>query len=423
MDSDKTISTVHAITVLIIGLFITLTTRNPVKVAWVTAYICGAEILWRMTEAGVFWEIGKYAIVLLIAISLLRMRRVRSTGLPFIFFLLLSLSIPLTFFDLTINDARQSVSFNMSGPLCLAFCVLFFYQVSLSWEDRETLIWSLVTPMIAIAALCVYGIATAGEITFGSESNFATSGGYGPNQVSATLGLGALLMFLLALLRRKPLKRLLPLGLGLGFLTISVLTFSRGGLYNVAASLLVTGVLSLRSSRARTIFFPITIIAILIGGFFIFPQLNKYTGQMLEQRFADTNTAGRVEIMQAEVNVWKQHPLLGVGPGMASIYAKTEIGATYAAHTEYTRILAEHGIPGILAVLILFLIATKALLKAPRGLPQAWMAALLVWSLAEMTHAAMRIAAIGFIFGLAMAIWPISKLSSVNNKNGNTSRR
>jgi O-antigen ligase len=399
----------------IVGLFIALTAKNPKKLACVTAYICGAEILWRMTEASIFWEFGKYAIVALMGISLLRMRGVKSAGLPILFFFLLSVSIPLTITGGNLEDARQAISFNLSGPLCLAVCVIFFYQVRLSWEDRENLIWYLVVPIMGIATLCLRGIITAEELNFVNESNFATSGGFGPNQISAILGLGALMLFLLTLQVRKNSKRWIPLGLGLGLLAISVLTFSRGGLYNVGAALLVTGVLSLGNPRVRAIFLPVTIVAILVGGYVIFPQLNKFTGNALEERFTDTDTTGRTEILLAEINVWKQHPIFGVGPGMGPIFTHQELGGTYAAHTEYTRILAEHGVFGILSILILFLIGMRAFIKAPSGLPQAWMAALLVWPLVEMTHAAMRVAAIGFIFGLAVALWPFLKVPAVQN--------
>jgi hypothetical protein len=53
-------------------------------------------------------------------------------------------------------------------------------------------------PAVSIAALALFGILTNPDITFNTESNFATSGGFGPNQVSSMLGLGALsLLFFL----------------------------------------------------------------------------------------------------------------------------------------------------------------------------------------------------------------------------------
>ena len=76
-----------------------------------------------------------------------------------------------------------------------------------------------------------------------------------------------------------------------------------------------------------------------------------------------------------------------------------------AAHTEYSRLLAEHGSAGALALLILLLILWKAYWRAPSAFARAWTASLAAWSLVEMGHAAMRIAAISFIFGLALIRW------------------
>lgn len=420
MNSFQFFSTLHALITAVVGLMIALTTREPRKIAWIAAYICGAEVLWRMTKAGVFWEFGKYAIVALLGIYLLRMRKIKYGGLPILFVLLLTISIPLTLGALNLDNARQEISYALSGTLCLAVCVFFFYQVRFTWEDRVTLLWYGITPILGIAILCLQGIVTATELTFGSESTSATSGGFGPNQVSAVLGLGTLFLFLLAIQKRKAYKRWLPLILGLGLLAFCVLTFSRGGLYNVAASLLAAAVISLRSPRLRATFFSISLSAILLGGYFIFPQLNNFTGGMLATRFSDTSATGRIEIMRAELEVWKQHPILGVGPGMATNYAFSFLGSIEGTHTEYTRILAEHGIPGILAILLLLIIGIKALSRASKGLPQVWTAALLVWPLVDMTHAATRIAAVGFIFGLAVAQWesnPESPPKKISNQD------
>ena len=404
MNSSRALSTIHGILTLAVCIYVALTARNKAQIGWAGAYICGAELLWRMTEARIFWEFGKYAIVLIFIIGLLRTSKPKNLGLPLLFFSLLTFSIPLTLYDLDLDRARQAISFNLSGPLSLAVSVMFFSQVSLDPQEREKLIWYLIAPILGIATLCVWGIATADELIFGTESNFAASGGYGPNQVSAMLGLGALLLILLAIQHRKAKSRLLPLGLALGLVTLSALTFSRGGLYNLAASLLVAGVFSFRNPRLRNTFFPVIIIAVLVGGFIVFPQLNTFTDGMLGSRFADTSTSGRTEILQAEIEVWKENPILGVGPGMGSYAARNSMGKLYAAHTEYSRILAEHGLLGIMSLLLLPIMGIRGFLRTKSGFSQIWMAALLVWPAVEMTHAAMRVAAIGFIFGLAFVM-------------------
>jgi len=404
-NSFRMLSTIHAITTLVIGVTIVLTTRSVNRIAWVTAYIAGAEILWRMTEAQVFWEYGKYAIVFLMVITMFRLKKISNAGLPILYFVLLAVSIPLTLFNLNLSIAREAISSNLSGPLSLAVCTLFFTQVSLNQKDREVLIWYIVTPVMGIASLCLRGIITAEELEFTPDSSFVTSGGFGPNQVSAILGLGALMLILLAVMTRAPNKRWLPLSLSLGLITLSSLTFSRGGLYNLFAALAILGVFSLRNKRLRRTFIPILIIGIAVGGFLLFPRLDDFTEGMLKVRYADTSTTGRIELIEADLDIFRAHPVLGVGPGMSPIYRRSVIGMQIAAHTEYSRLLAEHGIMGGIALVILALISIKNLFRTQSGIHQSWTAALFTWSLMEMTHAAMRISAIGFIFGLAVAAW------------------
>jgi len=405
MDASSIVATLHALATMGVGVWIALSTHEPRKVAWVAAYICGADVLWRMTNAQVFWEFGKYAIILVLGIYLLRVRRWRSAGLPILFFVMFLISVPLTIASLDAGAAREEISFNLSGPLCLAVCALFFYQIKLSAEDREQTVWYLATPVIGIAAVCFWGIMTADQLSFTSESNFATSGGFGPNQVSAILGLGALLLLLLALQPQKRRGRLVKLLGALTLLTLSTLTFSRGGLYNIAAALLVSSLFFLKNRRMRYSFTMLLGAIILFGGLVVLPQLNSFTDGWFAIRFSDTDPTNRLNILQAEIDIWMNNPVFGVGPGLAKYFSSFIFGMRIAAHTEYTRILAEHGIPGIISIILLLLMGIKALKRAPTDLDRAWVAALLVWPMIEMTHAAMRIASIGFIFGFALVNW------------------
>jgi hypothetical protein len=395
------VANIHAYLTIAVAAYIALSTRDMRKAAWVAAYICGAEVLWRMTGVSIFYEIGKYAIVAVLGLCLLRLPRKQSITLPVLFFLLLTLSIPLTVNGLSLSEARDQISFNLSGPLCLAVSVAFFSQVSLSPQDRHPLVWLLVGPLIGIGSITAFSTITAEELIFTSESNFLTSGGFGPNQVSAILSLGTLLLILLAIQSRK--DRLFSLPIGLALLTLSVLTFSRGGLYNVGVALIAAGIFIMRDNRLRSSFFVILIPALLIGSYWIYPRLQQFTSGMVTERFTDLNPTLRFEIMQAEVHTFLRNPLLGTGPGMGKFERYRELGFMVASHTEYTRIIAEHGIPGIIAIILMFSMAIRGLFRLPAGANQAWCIALIAWSCTEMTHAAMRIAAIGFIFGLAMS--------------------
>ena len=76
-----------------------------------------------------------------------------------------------------------------------------------------------------------------------------------------------------------------------------------------------------------------------------------------------------------------------------------------AAHTEFSRALSEHGIFGLLSLVVLASLVVGLYLRAPSVLTRGWVAAFSVWSFAAMTHSAMRISAIALMLGIASIVW------------------
>jgi len=404
MKDSSFLATAHALFTLALGLSFALVSKDIRKVGYVAAYIAGAEILWRMTNAQIYWEAGKYFSIIILGIALFRIKPWQRSSLPILYFGLLLLSIPLVLSRLgTSSAARDAISFNLSGPLALMVCALYFSQITLDQNAMRRMAWWVILSILGIATLTVAGILSAGPITFTDESNFATSGGFGPNQISAALGLGGGLSFLLYLTGKDHASRWFTIFLALGFLTLSALTFSRGGVYNAAIMAMLALAHNMQDTRRRIATILTVLIIGLIGGYLIFPRLNAFTGGMIGHRFSDLNTTSRAEIAQADLEIWFANPVLGIGPGIS----KTEriFGHGVAAHTEYTRILAEHGSAGLLSLLVLFWITARAYFRAPKAESQIWVAALLAWPLMEMSHAAMRVVAISFLFGLALVSW------------------
>ncbi len=238
MDKYEQISTAHAYVVLAVGIIAAIAKRLDIAAA-AAAYITGAEVLWRMTHANVFWEFGKYATVAIFIVGLIR-SGIRNSVLPFIYFGLLIPSTILTAEGLSIALARSELSFNLSGPLALLVTTCFFSGLSFTRKQIGNIFISMLAPISGIASIAAYSTLTATAIHWSGESNWTTSGGFGPNQVSSMLGLGALttLWCFIALKSTKFLKLVL-MGLGIVLITQALLTFSRGGVYLAVASILV----------------------------------------------------------------------------------------------------------------------------------------------------------------------------------------
>lgn len=397
MRSFGSLATLHGFATLAVGLWFAASgPRNRMRVAYVGGYIAGAEVLWRMTGAVLFWEYGKYATAIIFIVAMFRSGRMKFQPLPFFYFVLLLPSAALTFMYSDPSSVRDKISFNLSGPLALMISVCFFSQLKASTEQLERLFLMIISPIVGIAAISFYGIRMNSEITFGAGSNVLSSGGFGPNQVSAALGLGALLALLFILLGKSNGRtKAMMFGLMLALAGQSALTLSRGGLYNALGAATLASLFIIKDRRMRVRFLLVSVIVFVVGYYVLLPRLDSLTGGALSTRFQSTAMTGRDRIAMTEFQLWAENPILGVGPGQVKTYAGD------VSHTEFTRILAEHGTVGLVGLFLLLYGGWKNLRHARIDKNKAVMAAMMGWSILFMMNAGMRLVAPAFAFGLA----------------------
>ncbi|MCM3874371.1 MAG: O-antigen ligase family protein [Pyrinomonadaceae bacterium] len=391
------VSTVHGLILVSLGIY--WAARNqPQRVAYAAAYIVGAEVLWRMTKSQVFWEFGKYATSGIFILFLLLSRRRRLAKMPLVYFGLLMPSTVLTILALGNSpELQKALSFYLSGPLALAAAWCFFAQLKLSTNQLQRIFLSLLCPTLSVATVALSTTLTQTDLKFTDESNFATSGGFGPNQVAGALGMGVVFAFLWLLTNKAGWINRIMIFAVLGFLSIqAALTFSRGGLYNAAGSTVLASFYLLRDrrSRGRVI---IAVGAILLVAFFVvLPHLENFTGGALSTRFKNVNVANRDTIIRSDLLLWQENPILGVGPAMAALHRRMP-------HTELTRLLAEHGIFGLTALGILVFSAVQSVRRARGSQGKALAGSMASFSLLFMLDKAMRLAVPSFAFGLSFA--------------------
>lgn len=397
-------STIHAIIILVIGLWIALTSKEIKGVIPVVAYITGAEVLWRMTGANIIWEFGKFGTVAILLVALLKHRKIERVGLPelYLFLLLPGILVTTNVFGFT-TITREMISANLSGPLAAVMCMVYFRQLKTNVAEFGSWMWWVIFPIISILTLASFSTITATEINFGTESVFTTSGGYGPNQVSGLLGLGALLSLMLAIHEKKATIRNLALLLSIALLTQGVLTFSRGGIVNVfiAVPLAFLHLLGSPKKFTRVIFVILVIVS--LAYFYLLPQLQEFTGGSLETRYTNISLTGREDVAMADLNLWLRNPIFGVGVGLSA--GARDYSRTIATHTEYTRLLAEHGIFGLIALMCLVVLMLNAYRKVPDAYSRTWFVAIASWPLLHMVHSATRVVGVSFLLGLALVNW------------------
>ena len=391
--------------------------RRLDRVACAAAYVIGAEVLWRMARVPLYWEFGKYAVGGVLLVAAIRAGRSTPPLLSSLYFLLLIPSAAITFLNDSPGAARDYISFNLSGPFALAAAAWFFSQIHLSPGRLRHVLLSLLVPLISISSLTLFSILTAGSIVFTTESNLATSGGFGPNQVSAALGLGSLIAC--AIVASSGISagfRPLLLALGLTFAAQSMLTFSRGGIYNAAAAGAIVFLFLLQDARSRAAVATVTVVVLVALPTLVMPRLDAFTDGALSARFASFDLTNRGELAKLDLEIWRDNTLLGVGPGQAGYY-RERTGRYAAAHTEYTRMLAEHGLLGLVSMLLLVTAVAQNVGRIADTRTRALVAGLAGWALIFMLDKAMRTAAPAFLLGLSFtgscAVTHVSSIATV----------
>lgn len=393
----------HALACLVVGVAVAV--RRPLReLTYVVAYIAGAEVLWRMSGVPIFWEFAKYAISLIIFVGLLRQRGSSNRGLAAGYLLLLLPSSLLTVVSFGLDVARQRLSFNLSGPLTLALCVLFFSNIRLTRSSLRGALLSLIMPLVGIGTIALVSTLTAKNLQFFGDSNAIVTGGFGPNQVSAVLGLGMLFVLLMVLDRGLARGARIPLlVVAVIFAAEAALTFSRGGITLAFASAFCALFYLVRDARTRITMLVVGLSLFLVGKYVVVPQLEIFTAGKLSERYSSIDPSGRSDIAYFDLLIFADHPILGVGPGAAS-ELREELGRAGVAHTEYTRMLSEHGIFGALAIVALLVLCWRTFRRARTLETRAFVVALLVWGMLFMLINAMRLSAPAFVLGLACAI-------------------
>ncbi len=366
-----------------------------------------------MSASGVPHEFIKYAISLILFISIFRSGR----HIQYLFILFLILFIPGMFLSdgKTLEGTRQLISANLSGLLCLAISAIYFYKKPLDGDALRNLFLFILFPLASILGYLVVNTPDFSEIKFGYDSNFATSV-YGPNQMSSVLGLGILLMGLAYFLKIRLFGSYLLALSYIGFLLFrGLLTFSRGGMITPLILLAIVFIyftwktVGFNRNTIRGILF-VALFAVL--AIFLFDYTDNLTGNKLSDRYQGIKrgkqaedieelTSGRTLIVSIDWKIFMENPFLGVGPGMgAELRKKYGYSIVVAAHNEFSRMLAEHGLFGGVAILILIVLPLQHFFDRKKILERTLTIAFVGFCFVFMTHAATRIAAPSFLYGV-----------------------
>jgi hypothetical protein len=406
------VAKIYGYAIFIVGFLYVIKTQNKRNEALiVAAYVVGSEVFLRMTGGNPLYEIAKYGVMVFIFMGMYYNGFSKSATPYWIFLLLLIPSVVLTTFVLNFEtNLKNSIAFNISGPVCLGVASIYAYRRKIPLDQMNTILLSMGLPIVSCMVYLTFYTPNIRDIITSTQSNFEASGGFGPNQVATVLGLGMFIFFSRIILESRT-KFMLGLNLliAINMSYRGMVTFSRGGMIT-GFLMIILLLLFLYAKSNFTGRIKLNYIIVFIGVAMVatWAYTSFQTGGLLDKRYANQDSRGRVkeskftgreDLALNEWNTFLKNPVFGVGVGKGVEVRKAETGDGTLSHDEITRMLAEHGTLGIVGLLILFF--TPLVLYLENKFNMFLLCFLAFWFF-TINHAAMRTAAPAFVYSLSL---------------------
>lgn len=407
------IGNIYTLLIIVTGIIIILISRNKNEEAlYLLSYLVGAEIFIRSINGAILYETGKYGLILfsLLGIFLGPIKGKISISL-LIYILLLSIGIMFTQVP-TGESIRKAIAFNLSGPISLAIFALYCNFRHITIKELNQLLFFVLLPIFSMISLIYFKTPSLEDLVFTTSSNFDTSGGFGPNQVSTMIGGGTFIIAIFIILRVQLSKYLFLDIIFLAYFTYrGLLTFSRGGMLTagVALAAFIGCIVLHKRLTLKKIFLYTSVSFALFMGVLLYTTnitggliLNRYAGKNAKGIQKKDASAGRGAIFEAQLESFREAPFFGIGVGNGK-YKRMEsnLKVTAAAHNEISRLLEEQGLLGFIALLILLI---KPLVNIYFGTmyQRSFLISFYLFWFLTINHSAMRLAFPAFVYGLSL---------------------
>jgi hypothetical protein len=403
---------IYGYAIFILGAYFIVRTQNKNNEAlMVAAYVVGSEVFLRMTQGNPLYEISKYGVIVYILMGMYFSGFSKGAAPYWIYLLLLVPSVVLATFVLNFDtNMKNTIAFNISGPVCLGVASLYTFRRKIPINQINDILLCMGLPIISCMVYLTFYTPNIRDIVTSTQSNYETSGGFGPNQVATILGMGMFIFFSRIILESRTRYILfINLIVALNITYRGVVTFSRGGMITgLLMIILLVLFLYFKSNFEGRVKLNYSIVLVCIALIATWGYTSLQTGGLIDKRYSNQDATGRTkeskftgreDLALNEWNTFLKNPIFGVGVGKGVEVRKAETGDDALSHDEITRMLAEHGSLGIFALLILFF--TPLFLYLENKFNMYLLCFLAFWFL-TINHAAMRTAAPAFVYSLSL---------------------
>jgi len=394
--------------------------------SFLIVYLVSFEVFSRMVQTSpwISYEQSKYLTFLLAILGIFNGYNKGKLGLLLVFLL-----IPGLLYDFSGRVTFPYIIFDVLGPINIGLCGVFFYRQRFTLKGFISIIRLMIYPIVSTLFFTFIKTPDFDSIEFELGANFETTGGFGSNQVSILFGLGMFLMFLFIVFKWRFSNNFwVDSFFLLGFAFQGFLSFSRGGVIGgLLAILIVIFILKKSKVSGGRVFTNIPRIGkYIIPAFLLlmlsFYVVNSISGGLLMLRYSgetagtmagakdksiDTFTSSRVSIAKEDLELFMEYPMSGTG-GASSRYMRVEHAGT-SPHIEFSRLMAEHGLLGIIYIIVVAILIRKAYKQNRNPVIKSILLGFSMLALYTTFHAASRTFISPLLFGLAMILIDLPK--------------
>jgi O-antigen ligase len=156
-------------------------------------------------------------------------------------------------------------------------------------------------------------------------------------------------------------------------------------------------------SRSQKRFGMLAVVLVVASGMVIVPPATWDRIGSIHDEISEGTLTKRTYIWAAGMDVFREHPLMGIGAGAfgASVYSKLDV--PYVAHNSYLSVLVEMGVIGELLFIALLIALVHVAIGLPKLESRAWTLLLLTWAVAVLSVTWEHRKPTWFLFGMLMA--------------------
>ncbi len=402
---------IYCCSIFLMGFFYVFQNKDhDYRVLYVSAYWVGAEVFLRMTNATPFYELCRYGLIVLFVVGIFFHHFNVNAKWYFYYLAALVPGLIVGFWVLE-SPIYSKIVFDFLGPLLLAVASIYCFKKRVRFEDIHQILCFIKWPVFTCAGYLFILNLNSSFLKFNTESNFDITDNYGPNQVATLFGFSVFI--LCTQLTTQAIKSWYALFNAMAFacmLYLCLLTFSRGG---TVVCLIISLIFMVQVYLARNYFFTQNQILLKFGGFFFLGILvfvlatlktdgliiKRYANQFSNGKVRSESKYGRRKLAAYELSLFAEHPILGSGLGYGKQNSTNVFGKKISTHNEFSRLLAEHGLFGLLAACLML---CTPLVFYETDKPNLYFWAFYLFWFFTIVHSGLRLALPSFIYALGL---------------------